>query len=51
MFVCDFGSKPNYGMSTSAASIECSCNYICKVLFTSPSWYLFTISIGHVLMC
>ena len=44
-------SMPIYVVSTSTASIECSCNYISKVLFTSPSWYLFTISIGHILIC
>ena len=48
---CDMVSRPNYVMSTSTVSIECSCNYISKVLFTSPSWYLFTISIGHICIC
>ena len=51
MCTCGMVSKQNYVMSTSTASIECSCNYISKVLFTSPSWYLFTISIGHIIIC
>ena len=30
------------------ASNSCSYNYIFKVLFTTPSWYLFSIGFGHV---
>ena len=51
MCTCGMVSRQNYVMSTSTASIECSCNYISKVLFTPPSWYLFTISIGHIIIC
>ena len=29
---------------------SCSYNYIFKVLFTAPSWYLFSIGIGHISM-
>ena len=29
-------------------SNSCSYNYIFKVLFTTPSWYLFSIGFGHI---
>ena len=31
-----------------AAPESCSYNYIFKVLFTAPSWYLFAIGFGHM---
>ena len=41
-------SQHKHVMSISTASTECSYNYISKVLFITPSWYLFTIEFGHI---
>ena len=30
---------------------SCSYNYIFKVLFTAPSWYVFSIGFGHMSIC